>query len=202
MQFSDVVAEEAASGITSSDAFDQTVVRHALSRAHAALEELRAGLKVAQKAACSFEIAVDARYRAQIWELEVALPGVGLTDELNSAALVERFHRAHERTFGVDDPDGVVEFLTWKVRVRVALPRPAAQPIAREERDALLKRQGAYFPGHGLVNTPFYNGPALRPDEEVAGPAIILEPTTTIVVPPNASACLSPTGSYLLNLQK
>ncbi|WP_247458236.1 hydantoinase/oxoprolinase family protein [Bradyrhizobium sp. 153] len=202
MQFSDVVAEEAASSITNSDSFDQAAIRQALARAHAALDTLRAGLKIAREAACSFEIAVDARYRAQIWELEVPLPGVALGDELNPADLVERFHKAHERTFGVDDPDGVVEFLTWKVRLRVALPRPVARPITGEKRECLLKRQNAYFPGRGLVDTPFYDGPALRLDEEVAGPAIILEPTTTIVVPPNASACLSPTGSYILKLQR
>lgn len=202
MQFSDVVAEEAASGITSSDAFDEAVVRRALSRAQAALETLRAGLKIAREAACSFEIAVDARYRAQIWELEVPLPGFSNEGELDATELAERFHKAHERTFGVDDPHGVVEFLTWKVRLRVALPRPTAQPIAGEEGSALLKRKGTYFPGQGLIDTPFYDGPALRPDLEVAGPAIILEPTTTIVVPPNASACLSPTGSYLLKLER
>lgn len=202
MQFSDVVAEEAASGIASSDAFNESVVRQALTRAHAALERLRSGLKIARNAPCSFEIAVDARYRAQIWELEVPLPGLAIDGELNATELTQRFHKAHERTFGVDDPDGIVEFLTWKVRLRVALPHPAARPIAAEGSSALLKRKGAYFPGRGLVDTPFYDGPALKPDVEVTGPAIILEPTTTIVVPPDVSACLSPTGSYLLNLER
>lgn len=202
MQFSDVLAEEAASGITSSDAFDQAVVQRALSRAHAALERLRGGLKIARETTCSFDIAVDARYRAQIWELEVPLPGVALSDSFDIDEFVERFHKAHERTFGVTDPHGVVEFLTWRVRLRLALPHPAAPPLAGEERDPLLKRKGAYFPGHRLLDTPFYDGPALKPDDEIVGPAIILEPTTTIVVPPNASACLSRTGSYILKLQR
>lgn len=202
MQFSDVVAEEAASGITSSEAFDQTIVRQALVRAHTALEKLRGGLKIARNAVCSFEIAVDARYRAQIWELEVPLPGFSIDGELDATELAQRFHKVHERTLGVDDPHGTVEFLTWKVRLRVALPRPTANPIAEAASSALLQRKGAYFPGLGLVETAFYDGPALRPDVHVAGPAIILEPTTTIVVPPNASACLSPTGSYLLKLER
>jgi len=202
MQFSDVVAEEAASGITSSDAFDQTIVRQALLRAHTALEKLRVGLKIARDADCSFEIAVDARYRAQIWELEVPLPGLSIESQLDGTELAQRFHKIHERTFGVDDPHGIVELLTWKVRLRVALPRPTAKPIAEVASSALLQRKGAYFPGLGLVETAFYDGPALRPDLDVVGPAIILEPTTTIVVPPNASACLSPTGSYLLKLER
>lgn len=201
MQFSDIVAEEAASGITSSDAFDAGVVQKALSRAHALLERLRSGLKVAQVASCTFDVAVDARYRSQIWELEVSLPGLAPGGALDLASLAERFHAAHERTFGVRDPEGIVEFLTWKVRLRLGLPRRASNPVKREERKWLLKRQGAYFPKLGFVETPFYDGAALPADQEVGGPAIILEPTTTIVVPPNTSACLSPTGSYLLNVK-
>ena len=40
---------------------------------------------------------------------------------------------------------------------------------------------------------------ALKPGARIAGPAIIEEPTTTIVVYPGLSAELSPAGNYILN---
>jgi N-methylhydantoinase A len=39
----------------------------------------------------------------------------------------------------------------------------------------------------------------LKPGAEIAGPAIIEEPTTTIVVYPGLSASLSAAGNYILH---
>jgi N-methylhydantoinase A len=43
-----------------------------------------------------------------------------------------------------------------------------------------------------------FRGDALAPGSFIAGPAIIEEPTTTIVVYPRMSALVSPSGHYIL----
>jgi N-methylhydantoinase A len=50
-----------------------------------------------------------------------------------------------------------------------------------------------------VVKTALFDGRALSPDARIEGPAIIAEPTTTVVVPPGASAHLSPGDAYLIH---
>ena len=50
------------------------------------------------------------------------------------------------------------------------------------------------------VRTPIYRGDSLGADVEIQGPAIIEEPTTTIVVFPEMSARRSAAGNYLLEI--
>jgi len=49
-----------------------------------------------------------------------------------------------------------------------------------------------------LRKTPVFRGTELAPGAFIAGPAIIEEPTTTIVVYPKMSASVSPSGHYIL----
>jgi N-methylhydantoinase A len=56
----------------------------------------------------------------------------------------------------------------------------------------------AWFGPNDRRKTPVFRGTALEPGAFVAGPAIIEEPTTTIVVYPRMSAFVSPSGHYIL----
>jgi N-methylhydantoinase A len=49
-----------------------------------------------------------------------------------------------------------------------------------------------------LRKTPVFRGSELEPGAMITGPAIIEEPTTTIVVYPHMSASVSPSGHYIL----
>jgi N-methylhydantoinase A len=59
-------------------------------------------------------------------------------------------------------------------------------------------RRAAYFGPDDLRKTPVYRGSELQPGAMISGPAIIEEPTTTIVVYPQMSATVSPSGHYIL----
>ena len=50
------------------------------------------------------------------------------------------------------------------------------------------------------LDAPIYHGDALRPGAHIAGPAIIEEPTTTLVVYPGMAARLSTANNYLLEI--
>jgi N-methylhydantoinase A len=61
-----------------------------------------------------------------------------------------------------------------------------------------VTRGQAHFPGAGLVDTPFYPGAALEPGTVLAGPLVVREPTTTIVVPPGWTLTVTSLGNYLM----
>jgi N-methylhydantoinase A len=61
-----------------------------------------------------------------------------------------------------------------------------------------VTRGQAHFAGAGLVDTPFYPGAALEPGTVLAGPLVVREPTTTIVVPPGWTLTVTSLGTYLM----
>ena len=60
----------------------------------------------------------------------------------------------------------------------------------------------AYFSDHGEAKTPVYIGSQLPAQSKIQGPAIIEEPTTTVVVYPRTSALVTSNGHYLLTPAK
>ena len=59
----------------------------------------------------------------------------------------------------------------------------------------------AYFSGIGKSDTPRYLGKGLSAGMVIEGPAIIDEPTTTVVVYPGTSATVTPLRNYLLEIR-
>jgi N-methylhydantoinase A len=57
----------------------------------------------------------------------------------------------------------------------------------------------AYFEESGSLETPVFLGEQLWPGAHLAGPAIIEEPTTTIVVYPGTTADVTSGHNYLLD---
>jgi len=112
---------------------------------------------------------------------------------------VREFHSIHERVFAVRDERSGVEFLTWSGRLTVPLPKrqPAAEPCSPSH-PAPREVRRAFFEEVGMVDTGFFDGSALPPGASVEGPAILSEPTTTIVIPPGASARVSTHDTYVI----
>jgi len=144
---------------------------------------------------------VDAHYAAQVWDIGVDLRTARLASGDDVAALVEDFHAGHRRIFSVDDPASPIEFLNWTGRVSVALP-PVRQ--SAEERGARttqpIGRRCALFDVDDAREVPVYRGDQVRAGDCIAGPAVIEEATTTIVLPPGTTARVTPAGSYLIAL--
>ena len=121
-------------------------------------------------------------------------------DQKDVDALVAAFHEVHERVFAVRDEDSQVECLNWKGRARIRLPHPPEIMSAIETSgdNGPVAHRSAYFGSIGRVEAPIYHGNALCRGAHISGPAIIEEPTTTLVVYPGMSARLSNADNYLL----
>jgi N-methylhydantoinase A len=66
-------------------------------------------------------------------------------------------------------------------------------------RPPLKGKRKAFFAGR-FVDTPIYDGAAMRAGHRVKGPAIIEEPLTTIVLHPRQVATLDRFGNYRITV--
>jgi N-methylhydantoinase A len=202
MQFSDIIAEHSASKVTLSGNFNYDGVNEALQ---AIDDELGRFIKLLESRGLtesSIEYFLEARYLFQVWELDVPISIKRFRGQDDVDALIAAFHEVHERVFAVRDVDSQIECLNWKGRARVRLPHPPEQAAASAASgdDKPVAHRPAYF-GAGRVDTPVYHGDSLGQGALIAGPAIIEEPTTTLVVNPGMSARLSGADNYLLETE-
>ena len=201
MHYSDIVFEATRSRFTDTRAFDRGAVNAALAEIADELEAFRKTLKGGAAARAEVQFWVEARYKAQVWELDTPVPSSSLDSDADVAALAESFHQVHERVYAVRDEGSPVEFVNWKGRVAIRMfePPPLSETHAETYEPSPASRRSCYFLETGRSDTPIFNGGVLKPGASIAGPAIIEEPTTTIVVYPGLSATLSAAGNYILN---
>src|SRR5205085_9016609 len=99
------------------------------------------------------------------------------------------FHATHERIFAVREPGQYLECLLWKARATAVLAKPELSARRAEAAaSSAATTAEAYFAETGLAPVPRFDGPALAAGARIDGPAVIREPTTTVVVYPGSSA--------------
>jgi N-methylhydantoinase A len=139
------------------------------------------------------------RYVGQIHEVEVELPEPALNGG-GLAPLVDAFHSRHEALYTYSEPDSPCEVINVHLGVsvpRTALPTPPYETDTELPDEARKGSRRAWFDGE-FVETQVFDGALLRPGNELDGPAIIEEVTTTIVVAPDWHASLDGRGFYVL----
>jgi len=121
---------------------------------------------------------LDVRYVGQAYELSVPF----------TAAFPRHFHREHERAYGCADPDRSLEIVNLRSRLVVATPKPLIRPqpavTAAGAGGAVVKRKPVWFENR-FWRTPLYARELLRPGTRLAGPAVVVEYSSTTVVPPD-----------------
>jgi len=135
----------------------------------------------------------------------LALPILALAFAAGLDAAVEAFHAEHLRTYGYHYAgEQPVEFVNLRVRGTGPLPRiELAETTPREGSvdDAVLGDREVYYgPRHGQQTTRLYDRDRLAVGHEVAGPAIIVEYDSTVLVPPRANTRVDALGNLLIQL--
>ena len=199
MQFSDIITEAGASRLTASDDFDFEGVNRALADIDARLEEFAARLRERGFHDLEKQYFVEARYRFQVWELDIPVAANRFSSDAEVRALVEEFHRVHERVFAVKDENNAVECLNWRGRLVARVNAPTLEPGKPLAGQAVAadRVRSCYF-GDGHLDTAIYLGARLPAGAVIEGPAIIEEDTSTLVVYPGAIARVSPGGRYIV----
>ncbi|MEQ8650904.1 MAG: hydantoinase/oxoprolinase family protein [Kiloniellales bacterium] len=198
-----IAMSSVASKYTTSEAFDFDGINAVLSeigdKGNAFLSRL--GVPESDR---NFQIYCSARYPMQATEVEIPLAlRNGKIDEAALAKTVEDFHAACLTRYKTNDPGSAVEFLMWRHMAthntpRIRLPEQESGDEAAES--ALLGRQKAYFGEEDFQDTPIFDGDRLRYGMSVDGPAVIVLPDTTIVVPPKFQLAVQQHGYFTMTV--
>ena len=158
--------------------------------ARAARELQEEGLDPARAA---FERELDLRYAGQGYELRVPLAGFGAIDAAGLAGARKRFDEQHIRIHGHAAAEKPVELVSYRLRVRVSVPKYRPQPAperaaAPPPPDAIKGIRTAYFDAGMGTPAQILERDRLPVGATFAGPAIVEQFDATTVVPPGWSA--------------
>src|SRR3989338_2732202 len=134
------------------------------------------------------EMELEARQLlGQFHEVEVTEVPLGKIGPKELEGITEAFHRRHKALFTFDMTQREVEFLNvcLKATMRQEPLKLAEIPQGSGKPDQALKRHRPVLCSlaKGFEETPAYDGTRLKCGDRIAGPAIIEEPATTVVIP-------------------
>ncbi len=157
------------------------------------LEEMR--LEGMMQQEVCLERFLDMRYLGQSYEI--------ITPFDPRQSSVESFHELHEKAYGYRNPAKPVEIVTIRLRTRGAPAKPVFAPIPKGEvnppQTALLDTRPVIFAGQAM-DSAIWQREALLADNVVPGPAVIVEYTSTLLVPPFARALVDDFGGLVLEI--
>ncbi len=137
---------------------------------------------------------LDMRYQGQSYEIIVPL-----TD-----GYVELFHELHGKTYGYSNREKAVEIVNLRLRARGMPEKPRflkSDECGETPPDqAFLTEKDVIFEGRQFI-TPILARDRLRCGNLVRGPAVLVEYTATVVVPPFASARVDEYENIIMTVQ-
>lgn len=142
--------------------------------------------------ACDYFL--HAKYRGQQWTVQVAVD----PEDDGIAAVKARFERQFSDIYGYAQPDGTVEVVSLQLVMRGRLPQ--VEVVPRPPTDTAPQpyqiREVWTDAAHGLAPVPIFRASDLLPGHRIAGPAIVEEDTTTILVGVGDVLSIDPMGNY------
>ena len=170
----------------------------------AALDEMRNDLFARVRdegldvATAEVERSADVRYRGQSSELTVPMP-LGPLSAPALRAIEDRFEQEFEQTYGHRGDTKAFELVTVRLVMRVPRAVEHGTEWAREHPAADARRTVYFGPDHGQLDAAVLSRHSLG-REPRAGPALIQEYDTTIVVPPDCAAAVDAHDNVILIL--
>ena len=134
------------------------------------------------------EGSVDLRYSRQVHEVTTSVSAPTPLDDAGVARLVDDFESLYERKYGKGSAfrEAGIEMTTFRLTARGLMPRPALPEGAEGAADpaaAQIGRRRIFdATSGGMVEGEIYDFTRLRPGMEIAGPAVIHTPITTIAL--------------------
>lgn len=148
-----------------------------------------------------FEYLADLRYEGQEHTVKVSLP-LNEAGNVDIAGTIIHFHDAYEKRFSYRLDVGV-QLVNFHLIAKISVPKPE---IARKETTAMtlsetiIHQREVDFDQHGIHQTTVYDGLKLEAGMTFSGPAIIQEPSATLVVSPGHRARVDDFGNYMIHL--
>ncbi len=154
----------------------------------------------------TYERLIDLRYQRQSSELTLRVPAQVEAADIRQV-LAESFHAAHEQTYGYRREDDTIAIVSVRLKATVRTPSLSFSELGAYFRQSAKKAtqlgsRRAYFgPQQGELDTRILGRGDLL-EQVVAGPLIVEEFDTTVVVPPRWQASVDAYGNIVLQVVK
>jgi N-methylhydantoinase A len=136
---------------------------------------------------------LDMRYQGQSYEIIVPF----------EKDYVERFHELHEKTYGYRNEDKAIEIVNIRLRVRGVPEKPGFKKAVKFQEgpsaDAFLGEREVVF-DRQRVGTKIVARDKLKSGNRIKGPAVVVEYSSTLVIPPFASAHVDEYGNIVMEI--
>ena len=108
------------------------------------------------------------------------------------------FENSHRARFGFISPEQAIIIESIQSEVSCQSDQfESNEPQQKKSKSQPLTTQNVFFNG-GLEKTVFYNRNDIKPNEKLSGPAVIIEPTSTIIIEPGWEAMLEDSNDLIL----
>jgi N-methylhydantoinase A len=133
-----------------------------------------------------FERFLDARYRRQSHEITIPY----------RQDFVQMFHQAHRKAFGYLKPHSELEIVTLRVRATVKKGKLELPRLSRADQKVGSKKEKSFF-GNKEIEIGSYRRDDFFAGFRFLGPALILESTSTLFIPPDFRCEVDEWGSIM-----
>jgi N-methylhydantoinase A len=129
-------------------------------------------------------------------------PGPYADGEPTRARLAAAFETAYREKFALTPPPVPIEFINIRVAVRAPVAGADVHARAAATAGGALKgTRRVYFPEpRDYVETSVYDRARLGAGEKLAGPAVVEEEGSTLVIGPGARARVAASGNLIVTL--
>lgn len=137
-------------------------------------------------------------YVGQSYPLRIRVPG----DRRDVFDRIEaEFHRLHRELYGFASPGEATMIVNLRVTAIGKVDRPRLRPLDKGDGDAAQALKGRRRVDFGgAVDCPIYERSKLEAGDRIAGPAIVEQMDTTIVLPPACTADVDASGCLIIGL--
>lgn len=145
----------------------------------------------------TFERALFAMYAGQTWDNRIELEQDQITAG-NVPDVIGHIHRFYDTQYGYSATE--LPLIITTLEVTAAAKRPPAPRLAQiiDEGDPILKHADIHLGGTTYPGAPFMDRRRLRPGTVVEGPAVVVDPFSTIPVPDGSTATVAEDSSIHL----
>jgi N-methylhydantoinase A len=150
-----------------------------------------------------FEVSCDMQFEGQFNVLETRVPALdaGKLDAGDIGALRRVFEENHDRVYGYVLEGAPIEVQSVRLAAIGLTTEPVFRAIEAGGTDASRALKGArtaWKSRDAAIEWPIYEGARLRSGNEIVGPAIVEQPTTTLKIAPGWRAKVDAIGNVLM----
>ncbi len=142
----------------------------------------------------------DIRYVGQFNEVDVLVPASGKINKAALAKMAADFHKRHDGLYGYSMGGASLELINLRITARGRTKKPKQEKFKRKGSSSAHARIGkrrVCFDGK-FREAPVFDGLKLDAGNRIPGPAIVVQPTTTIIVPPDFDLMCDDFQNYLM----